>query len=53
MDRDAALALLDDLKTDLHDRFPGADARLAQLDGHLATVAMVVNHLFDEDERTA
>lgn len=30
-------------------RFPNAHARQAQLNSHLATVAMVIDHLFEED----
>jgi hypothetical protein len=49
--RDEMKAALDDVKSALHEQFPGHDARLDQFDSHLATVAMVVDHIHDEDVR--
>lgn len=46
-----AHALLKDLTTEMHDQHPDNRARLEQLDAHVATVAMVVDHLFDEAAR--
>jgi len=48
-----AQATLDKLKTTMHSQFdyPGSSDRLAQLDSHVATVAMVIDHLFDEAQR--
>ncbi len=45
-----AQATLDKLKTAMHNQFdyPGSAERLAQFDSHLATVAMVIDHIFDE-----
>jgi hypothetical protein len=51
--REEILADLDDIKTAVHDRFPGARARLDQLDSHLATVRMVVEHIHEEAARAA
>jgi hypothetical protein len=51
MSRDDALSALDGVRAAMHDRHPGNRARLEQLDCHLATVAMVVDHLYDEAAR--
>ena len=51
MTRDQALAALDKVKAAMHEQYPDNTARLEQLDAHIATVAMVVDHLFDEAER--
>lgn len=53
MTRKAALAALEDLRASAHAQFTyaGSADRLAQLDGHVATVQMLVEHLFDEDAR--
>jgi hypothetical protein len=54
MTKKAALAVLSDLQKTAHTQFtyPGVSARLAQLDDHIATVRMVVDHLFDESARS-
>lgn len=44
------LAVLDELRAQLHAEHPENRARLEQLDSHLATVSMVVDHLYDEAE---
>ena len=49
--RENAHALLDDLSKEMHDQHPDNRARLEQLDAHVATVAMVVDHLYDEAAR--
>jgi len=51
--RRAALNALDNVQESAHARFdyPGCTARLAQLDDHMATVRMVLDHLFDESAR--
>ena len=46
----AALARVSDA---MHAQFSTNTARLNQLDSHMATVAMVVDHLFDEADREA
>lgn len=51
--RKDAHALLDDLSKEMHDQHPDNRARLEQFDAHLATVAMVVDHLYEEAERAA
>ena len=53
MDRAQAQKLVTQLGDELHKAFPEAEAadRLAQLDSHLITVDMLVDHLFDEAER--
>jgi hypothetical protein len=53
--RKAAVTQLDALVKAAHDQFgyPGSDARLKQLDDHVATVRMVVDHLFDESSRSS
>jgi hypothetical protein len=48
---DEALKALAGVKQSMHDQFPDARARLEQLDAHMATVAMVVDHIHDEAER--
>lgn len=53
MDLEAIVAALDDVKTAMHEQFPDAAARLAQLDSHLATVVMVVEHIHEEAARAA
>ena len=50
VDRDYK-AQLDKLGAELHQRYPDHPDRLAQLDAHLATVAMVIEHLADEEVR--
>lgn len=52
LDREEALELLDRVKTAMHEQHDNP-ARLEQLDAHVATVAMVVEHLYDETERAA
>lgn len=51
MTREEMQAALDGVKAAAHDQFPAAAARLAQLDSHLQTVGMVIDHLHDEDVR--
>jgi len=53
MDRTEIQAALRQIGEAMHDQFPGARERLAQLDSHLATVAMVVDHTYEEDVRAA
>lgn len=53
MTRAEVLAALDEVRQAMHDQFPDNAARLGQLDSHIATVAMVVDHLHDEDAREA
>lgn len=55
MDRDEARQMLDDLAAAMHEQFADEQqaARLAQLDAHLATVRMTVDHLYDEADRLA
>jgi hypothetical protein len=52
--RNTALLTLTTVQKAAHARFdyPGSDARLAQLDDHIATVRMIINHLFDESARS-
>jgi hypothetical protein len=50
-----ALANLDAISAMMHSRFddnPGSQARLTQLDNHMATVRMVLEHTFEEAERS-
>lgn len=49
-----ALSSLDEITAMMHDRFdyPGSAARLIQLDNHMATVRMVLEHMFEEAERS-
>lgn len=53
MSREQATAALDALQNAAHKQFTyeGSADRLAQLDAHLATVRMAVEHLFDEADR--
>jgi len=53
MTRDQAQAALSKVQAAMHEQFadPDSQPRLAQLDSHIATVAMVVDHLYDEAER--
>lgn len=46
-----ALALLAEVRDLMHTRFGGHTARLQQLDAHLDTAVMVVDHIHDEDGR--
>lgn len=50
MDRVEAQKHLNALVTGMKKAHPDSTARLEQLDAHVATVAMVVDHLFDEAE---
>lgn len=43
---------IDGIAADLHSKFSGNAGRLEQLDAHLATVKMVIEHLYDEDARS-
>lgn len=47
------LAALDEVKAAVHEKFPNATARLAQLNSHLATSRMVVEHIHEEAARAA
>lgn len=48
MDQDALKAAVFNVQAELHRQFPNATDRLAQLDSHAATVAMVVDLIFEE-----
>lgn len=48
---DAHKKKLKEVQSDLRKQFPRATERLAQLDGALATAAMAVDHLYDEEAR--
>ncbi len=50
MTRADAQACLDELAEAIREQFP-ASQRRDQFDHHLATVAMVVGHLFEEADR--
>lgn len=49
--RESVSKAVRDIGEQLHMQHPEAVARLEQLDAHLATVAMVVDHIYDEAER--
>lgn len=51
MTREEALAALDEVRAAMHDQHPDNPDRLHQLDHHLTTAAMVVEHLDDERAR--
>lgn len=51
MDREQALKALSDVAAGMHEAFPDATDRLAQLAAHIATAAMVIEHIFDESAR--
>jgi hypothetical protein len=51
MNRAAAQEALEGVRAAMHDQHPGNGARLEQLDSHMATVAMLVDHLYDEAAR--
>lgn len=55
MDKGEALTHLESIKTAMHQQFGETDdlhrGRLAQLDHALATAAMAIEHLVDEDVR--
>lgn len=53
LSRDDAKQQLKAISKELHRKFPEATDRLHQLDSHLATVAMVVDHIHDEAARAA
>jgi hypothetical protein len=46
-------AALEAVRQELHSQFPRETDRLQQLDHHVATVAMVIDHLHDEAPRHA
>lgn len=46
-----AVATLDEIKKAMSELFPKNLARLHQLNHHLSTAAMAVEHLFDEQAR--
>jgi hypothetical protein len=48
---DEVVAKLDEIKAAMTELFPRNAARLHQLDHHLSTAAMAVEHLFDEQVR--
>jgi hypothetical protein len=48
-----AKAQLEIVRDAMHEEFPDATDRLAQLDSHMATVEMVIQHLYEEKERAA
>lgn len=50
MTREEAQKNLNTLVTGMKKTHPDNTPRLEQLDAHVATVAMVVDHLFDEAE---
>jgi hypothetical protein len=51
MTRDEALKALREVQAAMHEQFGDHPARLDQLDSHMATVVMVVEHLYDEEVR--
>ena len=51
MTKDDYLQSLEDVRVEAHEEFRDHPDRLAQLDSALATAAMVVEHLFDEEVR--
>lgn len=53
MSREDIQAALDKMRGSMHEQFPEHAARLEQLDSHIATVAMVVDHIHDEAARAA
>lgn len=53
MTRAKMQAALESVKAAMHTQFPEHRERLEQLDDHLATVAMVVDHIHDEAARAA
>jgi hypothetical protein len=51
LDRAGAKAAIEKVRQDMAAQHPDNLPRLEQLDSHLATAAMVVDHLFDEADR--
>lgn len=51
--RDALQKALKDIADSLHKQYPREQARLAQLDSHLATVAMLIDHIHNEAAKAA
>ena len=51
MTAEEALSKLHEVKASMHKQFPKNVGRLAQLDHHIDTAVMAVEHLFDEQER--
>jgi hypothetical protein len=51
MSREDAQSSLDELCRAMHQQHADNAARLSQLDAHAATLAMVVDHLYDEAEK--
>lgn len=49
--RESIVAVLREVGEQMHTQHPEARARLEQLDSHLSTVVMVVEHIFDEAVR--
>jgi predicted alpha/beta-hydrolase family hydrolase len=50
--REDFIGKLNEVKDAVHDLHPDNTARLEQFDAHLSTVAMCVEHLFDESARS-
>ena len=53
MTREEAHTALDDVAAAMNSQHHDDQGRLTQLNSHLATVKMVVDHLFDHAENTA
>ena len=53
LSREDLQVALERIRNAMHDQFPDAVARLEQLDSHMATVAMVVDHIHEEADRAA
>jgi hypothetical protein len=51
MSREDAQSSLDELCRAMHQQHADNAARLSQLDAHAATLAMIVDHLYDEAEK--
>lgn len=50
-DQSDLMELVDQLREQVHARFPEQSARREQFDSHLDTVSMTVEHLVDEEQR--
>lgn len=50
--KDDFVTKLNDIRQAMHELHPDNTARLEQFDAHLSTVAMCVEHLFDESAKT-
>jgi hypothetical protein len=51
LDRDQTIDMVEDLAAMIWVRFPQGGPRLDQLGSHFRTIEMVINHLYDEEER--